>query len=102
MLHSAERAIRMSRRLRERLGLAPDEPLPAYAWPGGYPVYYLDREDSVLCAPCANRDAESLPTAVEYGINWEDPDLTCDDCSAAIECAYCPDDQERPVGEQRE
>lgn len=25
---------------------------------------------------------------VAYGVNWEDPDLYCDDCSERIESAY--------------
>jgi hypothetical protein len=79
-----------------------NEPLPKYAWPGGYPLYYVDGEGNVLCAPCASRDAEPSQTAIDYDINWEDPELTCDDCGAAIECAYPADHAHPSPGERRE
>ena len=31
--------------------------LPAYAWPGGYPFYYLDANNDVLCPACACEQA---------------------------------------------
>jgi hypothetical protein len=42
--------------------------LPAYAWPGGYPIYYVAADNGVLCPVCANdykpeRDNESRCTA---------------------------------------
>lgn len=68
-----------------------DGELPAYAWPGGYPVYYLDRENSVLCPKCANKsdNEEEVPQfrPMASGINWEDTDLTCDNCNERIESA---------------
>lgn len=70
-----------------------DGTLISYAWPGGYPVYYLDKEDSVLCPACANKSEEDnadfpafLPVACD--VNWEDESLYCDDCSCRIESAY--------------
>jgi hypothetical protein len=90
----------MSRRLRARLGLAVNEPLPKYAWPGGYPLYYIDGEDDVLCPRCANRTGASQ-TAVEYDINWEDPELTCDDCGTVIKCAYYADGDELNPDQQQ-
>ncbi len=30
--------------------------LSSYAWPGGYPIYYLDGESGVLCPKCANKE----------------------------------------------
>lgn len=38
--------------------------LSAYAWPGGYVIGYLDRENSVLCVACARKsdaDPDELP-----------------------------------------
>jgi hypothetical protein len=99
MYTSHQRTARLSRRLRARFGLAANEPLPKYAWPGGYPIYYVDGEDNVLCASCANGDTDASQAAVEYGINWEDGELICDDCGNAIECAYPSDGEERPAGE---
>jgi hypothetical protein len=75
--------------------------LPAYAWPGGYPIYYLCADNGVLCPNCANKEsavrpAEQHPDYPDYDqwrivagdINWEDADLTCDNCDTRIESAY--------------
>ena len=75
--------------------------LPAYAWPGAYPIYYLCADNGVLCPQCANnesavREAEEHPDYPGYDqwrivagdINWEDSDLTCDNCNQRIESAY--------------
>ena len=55
-----------------------------YAWPGGYPVFYLTR-DSVLCPTCANETPEDV---ISGDANWEDSSLYCDECSQRIESAY--------------
>ena len=66
--------------------------LDAFAWPGGYPLFYLDRENSVLCVDCARKSdtADEIdgfkPVAVD--VNWEDDSLFCDNCSKQIEAAY--------------
>jgi hypothetical protein len=53
--------------------------LPSYAWPGGYPLFYLSQDGTVYCAECASqRDAE--PPVVTYDINYEDPLLFCEGC----------------------
>jgi len=70
-----------------------DGRLSAWAWPGGYPIYYLDRENSVLCVNCARRsdeDKDEIPQfkPIAAGINWEDKALYCDDCSERIQSAY--------------
>lgn len=69
--------------------------LPAYAWPGGYPIYYLDGENSILCPKCAT---ESLNDAVPFrpvagDVHWEGAPLYCDNCSAEIESAYGEPDE---------
>ena len=74
----------------------PDNKLSAYAWPGGYPVYYLDASGSVLCPACARRsdeDPEEIPQfrPSDAGINYEDASLFCDECSERIESAYAED-----------
>ena len=73
--------------------------LPAYAWPGGYPIYYLASDDAVLCPKCANeytseRDNESQLAPVASDINWEDAQLFCEHCNARIESAYGEGTQE--------
>lgn len=82
--------------------------LPRYAWPGGYPVFYLCDDDSVLCAACANGENGSETNRPDldaaclddhqwiltaHDINWEDPDLYCGHCNNRIESAYA---DERP------
>ena len=63
--------------------------LDAYAWPGGYPLYYLDRENSVLCADCALAaldDPEELSNfkPVACDIYYEGSDMECDSCGKRI------------------
>lgn len=61
--------------------------LPAYAWPGGYPIYYLttDKDNAVLCPACANKEKDNLEAG---GINWEDNEMVCDECHKKIDAAY--------------
>lgn len=68
--------------------------LMRYAWPGGYPLYYLDGDNSVLCAYCASAhetDGIERFRPVDAGVNWEDKHMHCDECSRRIESAYCED-----------
>ena len=79
----------------------------AYAWPGGYPVYYLardgfrndetgelefnqyDRGEHIMCSGCAEnagKEWSAIITAQE--VNWEDTDLHCEYCEKPIESAY--------------
>jgi len=60
--------------------------LPAYCWPGGYPLFYMDSQNNCLCEKCANKDGYSAEV-VAYDVNWDDS-LYCDDCSRRIESAY--------------
>ena len=75
--------------------------LPAYAWPGGYPLYYLCTDNGILCSRCANtesavREAERHHDCPDYDqwrivaaeVNWEDDSLICDICGQSIESAY--------------
>lgn len=72
---------------------------PAYAWPGGYPIYYVTVDGGVLCPKCANEnlaettnaDPDTLDEqwAIQGNdVNWEDEDLICDNCNQKIESAY--------------
>lgn len=69
--------------------------LDSYAWPGGYPLYYLTEDCGVLCPTCAN-GAESKKAdesdaqwfVVGADVNWEDPAILCDNCNQRIESAY--------------
>lgn len=71
-----------------------DGSFPAYAWPGGYPVMYLTKDDSIICPDCANMaEREGLTDdpewyIVDYDIHYEGPPHYCDNCGAEIESAY--------------
>ena len=84
-----------------------------YAWPGGYPVYYIaregyrndetgqlefsqyDRTEFVCCADCAAGKSRRDIILVASEVNWEDSSLYCDNCSERIESAYAEDEAER-------
>lgn len=92
--------------LLKQLKLEPHEDLPAYAWPGGYPIYYVTVMGSVLCPECANSEEakEADPHDNDWRIetaatNWEDPNLYCDNCSERIESAYAEDEIDSPSTE---
>ena len=69
-----------------------DGKLESFAFPGGYPLYYMDSSCNPLCPECANLDyiedyvTSDRPVAVD--VNYENPDLYCDHCGARIESAY--------------
>ncbi len=73
--------------------------LPAYAWPGGYPILYLDGGNCVLCPDCATKsaldpdeDERCKPQA--HFIHYEGKPEICEDCNKATESAYGdPDEQ---------
>lgn len=69
--------------------------LPKYAWPGGYPIYYVDNGNQALCYDCAIKNDEFTEQLTAYDINYENTSLTCDHCSKKIESAYC--DEEQPT-----
>ena len=67
--------------------------LDSYAWPGGYPLFYLDGENSCLCPDCANKsyhDPEEIEKfkPIACSVNYDDNDLYCDQCSKPIDVAY--------------
>jgi hypothetical protein len=77
-----------------------------FAWPGGYPVFYLTADSGVLCPECVQEDLSETQCngehatcdpsnpgfyVVAHGVNWEDPELYCDHCSERIESAYAED-----------
>ena len=56
---------------------------------GCYPLFYLDSQGSVLCPRCAGTaEGDHGEQMAACDINWEDPDLFCDECSERIESAY--------------
>ena len=76
----------------------------AYAWPGGYPVFWLMDDGGVLafdvCKTERHNMLESLATNSRDGwrpvaleINWEDTEMFCAHTGARIEAAY----EEKPA-----
>jgi hypothetical protein len=75
-----------------------DGKLSAFAWPGGYPIYYTTRDGGTLCPACANGENGSdaaLPGqddpqwhVVAADIHWEGDPMMCDHCYKDIESAY--------------
>ncbi len=82
-----------------------DGKLPAFAWPGGYPIYYLDRDCSVLCADCATKsldDVDELDSfrPTDADVYYEGPTMQCENCNADIQSAYGdPNETEEVEGE---
>ena len=74
-----------------------DGSLPAYAWPGGYPIVYVMGDGETLCAACANGGNGSL--AVEEGLEDDMPDKSWTIVGAQVHwegepeiCAHCGDE----------
>ncbi len=80
------------KRIRRVLGIEVNrEPLPAFAWPGGYPIVYLDGGNMPLCAACASECCGSevlcmRPTA--FFVHFEGAPEQCSECYCEIESAY--------------
>lgn len=82
-----------------------DGTLPAYAWPGGYPIVYMCADIACLCPDCANQKNGSEACEghddkqwrlVDCFIHWEGAAIQCDHCNAGIESAYGdPDSEEK-------
>lgn len=68
--------------------------LPSYAWPGGYPMYYLDNDHSELCPDCANEHEEGGEGISAGGTHMEGPPIQCENCGKDIESAYGDPDEE--------
>jgi hypothetical protein len=69
-----------------------------YAWPGGYPIYFIMADGEAISFKSAEEHADLMRAAIngEYGcwlpavadINWEDADLYCAHSGERIESAY--------------
>jgi hypothetical protein len=70
-----------------------------YAWPGGYPIYFITSDGAVLSYKAAKQEAKMIISAIRDNrhegwlvigsdINYEDQDLICDHTGTQIECAY--------------
>ena len=75
-----------------------DGKLMTYTDYGMYPLFYFDKQCSILCPDCANKSEEInagfpdfLPRCCD--VNYEDTCLYCDDCSKQIPSAYGDDNE---------
>ncbi len=71
----------------------------AYAWPGGYPVYFITSDGAALSFDAAKAEKRNIIESianhdndgwriVAADINWEDAELTCAHTGKPIEAAY--------------
>lgn len=79
----------------------------AYAWPGGYPLYFVMADCEALSFEAAKENKREILTALRdnannnfpdkqwliigIDINYEDNELYCSHSNKKIECAYPPD-----------
>ena len=70
-----------------------------YAWPGGYPCYFITSDGAALSFKAAKECRREILQAiadrdrsgwrvVAVDINYEDRELTCAHTNERIECAY--------------
>lgn len=89
--------------LEELEKMVPDGTADTYAWPGGYPIYYVCTDGGVLCPSCVTKEYARIQESVRdgrkdgwalegRGINYEDSSLYCDHCNQRIESAYAEDE----------
>lgn len=64
--------------------------LPAFSFPGGYPIFYMSARQHPLCAECASKIAGDIAA---HDIHMEGDALFCEECGTEIASAY-----ETPVG----
>lgn len=76
-----------------------------YAWPGGYPRYFIMSDGDALSFKAAKENADLIREAiasnsnngwrvVAVDINWEDHWLTCAHTGELIESAYGEDEND--------
>ena len=75
----------------------------AYAWPGGYPMYFIANDGASMCFDCVQSQyfqcAYSIRHRIDDGwriiacdINYEDEDCYCEHCNKRIPSAYGNDE----------
>lgn len=72
-----------------------------YAWPGGYPLYFVMADGEALSFKAAEAEADLIRQAIADGardwmpvaieVNWEDTELMCVHTNERIESAYSED-----------
>jgi hypothetical protein len=70
-----------------------------YAWPGGYPCYFITNDGAALSFKTARNERRLILEAIRdrdnsgwrvvaMDVNWEDSELRCDHSGEPIESAY--------------
>lgn len=76
-----------------------------YAWPGGYPLFFITSDGCALSFAAAKSERRNILEAIATHssdgwrveacvANWEDSALYCDHTGKRIESAYADDDAE--------
>lgn len=71
----------------------------AYAWPGGYPLYFVTSDGAALSFESVRKELRSVLWSIKNRVsdgwqvvacetNWEDSELVCDHSGARIPAAY--------------
>ena len=55
--------------------------LPAFVWPGGYPLTYITKGGSTLCAECATKNEFVSDPVDGVYVHWEGSPIVCDECN---------------------
>lgn len=86
-----------------------DGTLDAYAWPGGYQLFYVDHAGNIFCPNCAavEHTAGECLEADWCGsnhleacdANYEDEDMRCENCNGLIPASYA---DEEPLTDWRD
>lgn len=77
----------------------------AWAWPGGYPLFFLTFDGCALSFEAARDNAELIRESIANGdrdgwraiacqVNWEDAELHCAHTGKRIESAYAEDESD--------
>ena len=75
-----------------------------YAWPGGYPLYFVTQDCAALSFKAAKENRRQILHSIAHEsrdgwrvigleINWEDTDLFCGHTGKQIESAYGEDER---------
>ena len=80
-----------------------------YAWPGGYPCYFITNDGAALSFKAASEERRLIIQSISNGnagwpddgwrvvgmdINWEDAELFCEHTGERIESAYAEEEEE--------
>ncbi len=70
-----------------------------YAWPGGYPIFFVADDGAALCFACVRKEFRRIASShiskcndgwrvIGCDVNWEDDACFCSHCNKQIESAY--------------